>query len=130
MSKYLTRDQVLSAHGFQTKEIDAPELDGILLVRELTAPEMTRLGFHMSRRDENDKLTADMSQLGDLFPDIVAWCVVDEDNRQVFTRQDIDQFPARYFSLIQRIVIAVFHLSKLTPDGDENEEKKEPPAKK
>lgn len=128
MSKYLTRKHVLSAHGFRTAEVEAPELDGVFLVRELTAPEITHLGFRSTKQGKDRKFMADIASLGDQFPDIVSWCVIDEDNKSILTRNDIEQLSARYFLLMQRIVIKVLQLSKLVADPDDKEEEAEKKA--
>lgn len=134
MSTYLSRKQIVSTQGISTAEVECPEWGGKVLVRELTAIEATDIGLtavaggaSISRKTLGKGKTRDTvptSGLVDMFPRIVAMCVVDEDLNPILSEDDVRSLSARSVAPIQRIADKAFDLSELS-DKDEDEDDEE-----
>ena len=135
---FLTRSAIIEkAHGFKTEVVAVPEWGGDVLVRELSVTEVTHIGMEVlaSRRsvrmdelDSLDDLTAvriDIRSLGKLFPQIVAWCVVDEAMGSVLSVNDVEQMTGESSEAVQRIATVALRLSGLAAgrpaEGEEPE---------
>ena len=121
MSKYLSRDDILQTQGIQTDEVEVPEWGGKVLVRELSATEVTQIGFAMA--DEKDtKVKVDLAKLGEYIPHILAWCIVDENLDSVFDLDSIRRLASKSIAPVQRIIAKIMDLSNLSPDEEEEGE--------
>ena len=121
MSKYLSRDDILQTQGIRTDEVEVPEWGGKVLVRELSATEVTQIGFAMA--DEKDtKVKVDLAKLGEYIPHILAWCIVDENLDSVFDLDSIRRLASKSIAPVQRIIAKIMDLSNLSPDEEEEGE--------
>ena len=146
MTEYLNRKQIVEhAHGFKTAPVDVPEWGGTVLVRDMSVPEVTEIGMRVLAtsgsisKKEIDELGAvdglmslklDLAALSSLFPQIVAWCVVDETMQSLFTLKDIHTMNSRSTEPVQRIAQKALILSGLfqPSTGEDAEEEAEPEA--
>ena len=130
MSTYLSRKQIVSTQGLLTTEVEVPEWGGKVLVRELTAIEATDFGLKavaggafISRGGARDSLQ--ISELVNMYPRIIAMCVVDDSLAPILSEDDIRALSARSVVPIQRIIEEVFLLSGLSDDEDEEDQEGE-----
>ena len=80
----LTRDEILRIQGMRTEEVDVPEWGGQVLVRELPAAVVSRIGMGLAARgigsDEDTESgygrTVVLEEISDQFPTIVAASVI------------------------------------------------------
>jgi hypothetical protein len=82
MSKRITASQLLET--FKTKEVEIPELDGTVLVRELSAAQRFKLSTQAMQDQDMEAVDTDefnsaavLNQLGELYPIIVAMGLVE-----------------------------------------------------
>lgn len=133
MGKLLSRDEILSAQGFRTDEVEVDEWQagGVVLVRELSAPEMLKIGFRMTEGTGKDgKVEVNLAELGENIPVMVSWCVVDGDGVSILSLDDINHFSVKSVDPLNRIVAKIMELSDMTPDEDEKQRDNESkPAK-
>lgn len=131
MSKYLTRAGIIEqTHGYRTAEMEIPEWGGTVLVRELTANQLTQLGIVSANLQADQieaaqedpelvKVNLDMSAIVDLFPLVVSWCVVDENMRPILTAEDVQGMTGSSVAPIQRIVAKAMELTGVSDDEAE-----------
>lgn len=123
---YLTKAQIVEAQALRTDAVDVPEWgEGAQVrVRELTTAEILALvreifaGSGQAMPTDRDEVAAmladgdlDLAALVDLFPQVVAWCVVDEDLEPILSLEDVERFAGRSFNVIQRIAERALELS-------------------
>jgi len=128
MSKYLSRDDILQTQGIRTDEVDVPEWGGKVLVRELSATEVTQIGFGMAD-GEGKKIKVDLAKLGEYIPHILAWCIVDENLDSVFDLDSVKRLASKSVAPVQRIIAKIMDLSDLSSDEEDEEESKGEPEK-
>jgi len=122
MGKYLSRDDILSTQGIRTDEVDVPEWGGKVLVRELSATEVAKIGFGMAEQGGGE-VEVGLAKLGEYVPQMIAWCVVDESLSSVFSLDDVNQLSAKSINPVQQIIAKVMELSDLSPDEEGEPEK-------
>ena len=133
---YLTRDEILDVQGVKTEEVEVPEWKegGLVLVRELPAAEVTRIGMVLAARGAADAMLEEgddatvvaVEEISDQFPAIVAAAVVDPDSmKPLFNRRMVGEFSSRSAIPLQRIALTALRLSGLW--GVEEEESEELP---
>ena len=126
MPKLLTRSQIVEQQTtLKTQEEPIPEWGGSVLVRELTAIEVSQLGISVftgsgpvSSSDlqdlqDLDTVPLDLDDLVDRFPFIVSCAVVDQDLNQILTEEDVSSMSGRSAEPIMRIVSTCLTLSDL-----------------
>ena len=117
MNKYLSRDVILKVQDYRTDEVEIPEWGGIVLVRELTAAQVQALGFGMATEDGG----VDPRRDPVLMTRIAAWGIIDENGKQLFSEDDIEELGQKAYGAIQRIAEAVMRLSDLSPNKGDSE---------
>ena len=122
MSKYLSRDDILQTQGIRTDEVEVPEWGGKILVRELSAAEVAKIGFGMAGKGGGET-EVDLAKLGEYVPQMIAWCVVDENLNSIFDLEDIMRLSAKSINPVQRIITKIMELSDLSPDEEGEPEK-------
>lgn len=131
MAKFLTRDVILAAQGFKTEEIEVPEWGGSVLVRALSAVEVSSVGLGIIATDESsDRLTItskegntiDIAKAIDLYPKIVAYALVDGEGNQLLSEKDARSLSMASQDAMQRIVNVALRLSGLTADDEDEED--------
>lgn len=118
MSKYLTRDRILAVQDFATEVVDVPEWGGQVLVRELSASEVEKIGFDMATPDGG----VDARKARGVMQQVVVWAVIDENNESVFNKNDVKELGQKSYPAIQRIASAIMRLSGLTAEEEEAED--------
>lgn len=124
--KLLNREQILkTTHGFQTQEVEA--FNGVVLVRQLTAAEFNEVTVSMVNTGEITLETAqeqlaeiklDPVSLTSMFPQIVAWTVVDEDMESILSLEDVQAMVGTWMSDLQVVAATALELSGLEDDGE------------
>ena len=122
MSKYLSRDDILQTQGIRTDEVEVPEWGGKILVRELSAAEVAKIGFGMAGKGGGET-EVDLAKLGEYVPQMIAWCVVDENLNSIFDLEDIMRLSAKSINPVQQIITKIMELSDLSPDEEGEPEK-------
>lgn len=146
MGKYLSREGIVTAsHGYVTEEVDVPEWGGTVLVREMTVPEVTKLGMvaiqggyplsgaesatgPLGTKGAGDTvpvrfdLATLLPHIVDLFPEIVSWCVVDEELKPLLSLEDVLAMAGRSTGPVQQIATVALRLSNLGASKDEDED--------
>lgn len=114
---YLTREQILAVSDIDVADVEAPEWGGTLRVKGLDAKYVQGLfqsGF------VNASGNADVSKLD--FVDLAARSIVDENDKQMFSREQMKQMGNKSFGVISRIAQKALELSGLSSseesDGD------------
>jgi len=130
--RILTREDILSVQGVRTEEVPVPEWveDGVVIVRELPAAAMTKMGMVLTVKgaatmiddDGQESKVAVVSEISDQFPIIVAACVVDKNLNPLFTVRDVMRFASKSSAPLQRIAIKAMILSDLWEEDDDGDE--------
>jgi hypothetical protein len=118
MSKYLTRDRILAVQDFATEVVDVPEWGGQVLVRELSASEVEKIGFDMATPDGG----IDARKARGIMAQVVAWATIDEGNEPIFTKNDLRELGKKSYPAIQRIASTIMRLSGLSAEEKEEAE--------
>ena len=111
----LTRDEILKAEDIDTQEVDVPEWGGTVLVKGLSGRQRDEFeGSMVERRGRRAVLnTANMRAK------LVAWSVVDETGKRLFTNADIQDLGEHSAAAVDRVYSVAAKLSGL---GDEDVE--------
>ena len=121
--KALTRAEIVKkTHGYQTEWVDIPEWGGKVLVRELTAEEVTKIGVAAIHTGEGLDPTVAAVRIEDIatvLPQVVSWTVVDEDLNSILSETDIKAMSGNSMEAIQTLAEKAFELSGLLEDEDE-----------
>ena len=91
-----------------------------MLVRELTAAQVQRLGFGMATEDGKVDSTRDNA----LMTRVAAWGVIDEDGTRLFSEKDLDALGEKSYDVIQRLSTTIMRLSGLSAEAESEEEQK------
>jgi hypothetical protein len=109
MSKFLTRDDILSADDMKTEEVEVPEWGGCLNVRSLTGTE--RDTFEASLISQKGKGRA--VSLDNLRAKLVALTAIDEKGKRIFTDFDIVELGKKSAAALDRVFDKAQELSGL-----------------
>lgn len=103
----LSREEILNAQDLKAIEVKVPEWGGSVLVRMMTGTE----------RDHFEREQYELSKIGKLGDNararLVARVVVGEDNKPIFTSDDVTKLGERSSAALERIVRAASRLNKL-----------------
>ena len=111
---YLSRDDVLQAEDFETREVEVPEWGGTLLVRELNADEVEQIGLgQLDSRGERDVRKARGIRVK-----VISWAAIAEDGTRLFKRGDVEKLATKSSRAVQRVFDVIQELSGL---GTEDE---------
>ena len=113
----LTREQILQAEDLRSETVEIPEWKGSVIVRGLTGSGRGRFQNSIMSQNGNigsNKMTVDMK---DAEMRLVAYCVVDENGKRLFTEKDIKELGEKSGAAINRISEVAMRLSGFTP-GD------------
>ncbi|WP_017602210.1 hypothetical protein [Nocardiopsis lucentensis] len=116
---FLGRDDILGAEDTEYNEIDCPEWGGMVRIKPLTAMQRARIQGTMAEIYQAKK---GYDRLGKSHLQMIAWCVVDEDGKPIFTPGDIDKLGAKNAAPIQRLRDAIMKLSGMDDDAVEEAE--------
>jgi len=108
----LTRDAILKAEDIHTEKVDVPEWGGEVLVRGLSGRQRDEfegsLVEHRGRRAVMN--TANMRAK------LVAWSVVDEEGKRLFTNGDVPELGEHSAAAVNRIYGVAARLSGLSDE--------------
>ncbi|MCG8670213.1 MAG: hypothetical protein MI867_12420 [Pseudomonadales bacterium] len=119
MTVILNRDQILKADDLKTEVVDVPEWGGQVRVRSLTAGE--RDTFEASITD-NKKSKSGVVTVN-IRARIASMCIVDEENKRIFTEQDIAALGEKSGIALNRVFVAAQNLNGWTEEDVEELEK-------
>lgn len=107
----LTRSEILSAVDLPSEEVAVPEWGGSVMVRGMTGTERDRfeIASYLAREDLEGKAVVRAR--------VVAWCTLDADGKQLFTRSDLEHLGAKSGVALDRIFTVAQRLSAVTKDA-------------
>jgi len=102
MATYLTRTSILAAKDLKRKEIEVPEWDGTLIIREMTAFE--REVFEKRMMEAGVDRASNISRsLGNLRASVVVMCAITEDGSPMFSDGDVKALNEKSGAVISRV---------------------------
>jgi len=115
----LTRDEILSADDLRSERVQVPEWGGEVIVREMTGSQRDEWEGSVVRRVDDDehgepKVIIDSVNMR---AKLVALCVVGEDDKPLFTLDDVEALGRKSGKALDRVVDAAKTLSKIA-DSD------------
>lgn len=125
----LNRHNIVNkTQGYKTERVEVPEWGGEVIVRELTAQEVTKIGVAAAESVEGELTQAAirLEQIADTMPQIVAWTVVDENLMPILTLSDVLAMTASNMNVINRLGTKALELSDLTEDLPDEVEEPDP----
>jgi hypothetical protein len=115
----LNRDQILEADDLKTEEIEVPEWNGSVVVRELRGRERDAFEEGSLDKQRNLKMTNMRARL-------VALSVVDEDGKRMFTAKEAELLGDKSATALNKLFEVSCRLSGITDsDVDELEKNSE-----
>lgn len=115
MSTYLSRDAILTVEDRKTSEVEVPEWGGTVRIRELSAAEVERMGFGVATPDGK----TDLRRAEGLMVRVIAWGVIDEDGKQLFTKRDVEALGQKSHRAADRVADAIMKLTGLSEEEEE-----------
>lgn len=112
MNQYLSRDAILAVMDVHFEDVDVPEWGGRVRVKALTGKERDALESSMIVGKGKNK---DVS-LKNLRAKLVARSVVDEQDRAIFTDEDIPALGAKSAAALNRVYEVAQRLSGITQE--------------
>jgi len=98
----LSKDQILSARDFETKEVPVPEWGGDILVRSLSGAARDKIeAAFMAQKTEGLKAM------------VVALTACDEAGTLIFDQSDVEQLQTKSAAVIERVFEAAWEISGL-----------------
>ncbi len=109
---YLSRDDVLRAQDFETREVEVPEWGGTILVRELNAEEVEEVGLGQLDAQGN----RDLRKVAGLRVKVISWATIDEEGKRLFLAKDVQQLGKRSSQTVQRVFDVIQELSGISAE--------------
>jgi hypothetical protein len=116
---FLGRDDILGADDIAYTDVDVSEWGGMVRIKPLTAMQRTRIQGDMAEIYQSKK---GFNRLGKIHLQMIAWCVVDEDGKPIFTPGDVDKLGNKSAAPIQRIRDKIMSISGMDDDATEEAE--------
>lgn len=107
--RFLTREDVLNADDYTTETVEVPEWGGSLIVRSLNGKE--RDAFELQSIVQKGKVTE--VNLANMRARLVAYSVVDENNRRIFEESDVSRLGLKNAAALERVYKVAQRLSGL-----------------
>lgn len=118
MAEYLSRDAILTASDIQTEEVAVPEWGGTVRVRGMTGAQRDAYeDASLSMPDKKKQTRAFIYK--DARARLVAWSVVDENGKRVFSDADIPRLSEKSAAALQRIFNVAMRLSGISEEDIE-----------
>lgn len=111
------RDSFFSLNNLRTEQIDLPEMEGSIRVRELTQKQRTEIELMVLDGKDNKEAMRRFKV------DVVIMGAVGVDGNPLFTENDFDLLNEKSASVIDRISNAILRLSGITKDEVKEMEK-------
>ena len=116
MSKYLTREQILTVDDMIKEEVPVQELGGTVLVKRLSGEERDRYEDSLYKQEgKKYKLT-----VNNIKARLAAYSIIDENGNRIFTEVDIAELGKKSAKALNRVADVCRKLSGFT-DEDMNE---------
>lgn len=116
MSKYLTREQILTVDDMIKEEVPVPEWGGTVLVKRLSGEERDRYEDSLYKQEgKKYKLT-----VNNIKARLAAYSIIDENGNRIFTEADIAELGKKSAKALNRVADVCRKLSGFT-DEDMNE---------
>lgn len=112
----LTKEAILAADDARYEIIDVPEWGGKVRIRGLSGDERDRYEQSMVAM-VGSNITA---KLAGATSRLVAWSLVDDDGKRLFTDTEVKALGAKSAQALQRVFDAARHLSGLTKEDVES----------
>lgn len=108
--KKLTRNDVTSNKKISITEVEVPEWDGIVCIKELTIEE--RLAFDAKYTDSEGKF----KNVNDpeMIYELLRKCLVDEDGNKLFEDSDVEIMKQKSGPVMQRLFLKVININYLS----------------
>ena len=125
MAEYLSRDAILIASDIQTEEVAVPEWGGKVIIRGMTGAQRDAYeDASLSMPDKKKQTRAFIYK--DARARLVAWSVVDENGKRVFSDADIPRLSEKSAAALQRIFNVAMRLSGISEEDIEELVKNSP----
>jgi hypothetical protein len=125
MADYLSRDAILTASDIQTEEVAVSEWGGSVLVRGMTGAQRDAYeDASLSMPDKKKQTRAFIYK--NARARLVAWSVVDENGKLVFSDADIPRLSEKSAAALQRIFNVAMRLSGISEEDIEELVKNSP----
>ncbi len=112
----LSKQDILDSKDSKTITVSVPEWDGDVKLITLTAFERDKYESSLIGANNGHNLINARAKLASI-------CMVDEDNKKVFTEKDILKLGQKSSKALDRIYWAAIKLNKTSPDAMEEEAK-------
>ncbi len=113
----LSRDQILAVQDVKTQDVDVQEWGGSVRVRVMSG----------SERDKFEREQYEMHKIGKLGDNmrarLLARCLVDEENKPLFTADDVAALGEKSSSALERVARIARRLNKIDDDAVDTEVK-------
>lgn len=117
MSDLLTRDEILAAEDIQSEVVEVPEWGGSVIVKGLSGTE--RDAFERTIIRNIDGKGPAKSDLRNFRAKLAAWSIVDEDDKRIFTKADVNALGNKSAAALQRVFNVAQRLSGLSEEDVE-----------
>jgi len=126
MAEYLSRDEILNASDIQTEEVEIPEWNNKkVLVRGMTGAQRDAYeDASLTMPDKKKQTRAFIYK--NARARLVAWSVVDENGKRVFSDADIPRLSDKSAAALQRIFNVAMRLSGISEEDIEELVKNSP----
>jgi hypothetical protein len=126
----LSKNDILDIDDIKTKEIEVPEWDGSVFIRQLTrgqADEYFGRRFAKSELKQRGRNQSEVESDVKLFGHdawLVAQAVCDENGQRLFSNADVKELEKKNSNAIGRIAVAIVDFSGMGQDVEELDELK------
>lgn len=115
MSEYLSRDALLAIDDTKTDDVEVLEWGTTVRIRALNAAEVESIGYSLA----TPAGTMNVQSMKGVSVKVVAWGVIDENGKQLFTLVDIETLGQKSFHAINHIAGAIMELTGLAEEEEE-----------
>lgn len=115
MATILTRQAILEALDIPREAVDVPEWGGAVYVRGLSGTERDRFEASVVQQKGRDRTL----NLSNVRAKLCALCIVDEDNKRLFSDMDVQALGGKSAAALSRVFDAAQKLSGLTTEDVE-----------
>jgi hypothetical protein len=112
----LSREQILQAEDLPSEVVEIPEWNGSVIVRGLTGSGRGKFQNSILSQNGNANSKNVMVDMKEAEMRLVAYCVVDENGKRLFTEKDIAELGKKAGSAINRISDVAMRLSGFTQE--------------
>ena len=105
--KFLNKKQILEAEDRKVVQVEVPEWGGTVRIKELDAWGRSQWDI-LTLKFENNEIKRDRTIQGAA---LVAFSVVDEDGKPIFTPEDVEALNQKNGDVIQRLFSVAYQLS-------------------